>query len=172
MATEARVMREGTLRWTQAGSGTGGTVAAGWVTASGAQTGLIGYVQAGQNFDRAFTVQTISDRGLPKHHKIVATQPIELDFTVLFGVTGDWPGMTPFLTASGFSTPQWHFEWKQHDVEAAGKDVPFTGTGIYYQFTNATILSTRPSEAVDGNTNAFKFRALAVAGPTASGYLS
>jgi hypothetical protein len=172
MAVEARTLLEGTLRWTQAGSGTGGTVSTGWVTASAAQTGLIGYVQAGQNYDRAFNVQTIMDRGIPKHHKIVQQNPIELDFTVLYAVTGDWPAMNPFVTASGFSVPMWHFEWKQHDTEVAGKAVPFTGTGIYTQFHNATLLSFRPSEADNGNTIAMKFRAIAVVGPTGSGYLS
>lgn len=172
MAVEARVMREGTLRWTQAGSGTGGAVSTGWVTASGAQTGLIGYVQAGFNFERARTMQTIMDRGLPKHHKLVAQQPVEMDIQVLLAVTGDWPALNPFATASGFTVPLWHIEFKMHDVEAAGKDVPFTGTGIYYQLTNATFLSDRVTEQTDGNTVAFKFRALAVNGPTGSGYLS
>lgn len=166
---EVRTMAEGTLRWVQAGSGTGGAVSNGWVTASGNSTGLIGYVQAGLGFDEAFNVQTVMDRGTAVHHKTVAKNPIEVEFTVLLGVTADWP---PFVTASGFSNPQVHLEWKMHQPEVAGKAAPFTGTGLYYQFRNATLMSKRPTEAENGNTLAFRFRAIDVNGPTASGYLS
>ena len=166
---EARVMAEGTLRWVQAGSGTGGAVTTGWVTASGNATGVLGYVQAGLNFDKGFNVQTISDRGIVSHHKNLGNNPIEVEFTVLYGQTADYP---PSVTASGFSLPQLHLEWKAHLTEVAGKGVPFTGTGMYYQFHNAARLSERTTEAEAGDTMAFRFRAIAVVGPTASGYLS
>lgn len=169
MAREARVMAEGTLRWTQAGSGTGGAVTTGWVTASAATTGVLGYVQAGLNFDQGFNIQTVTDRGTPSHHKALGFNPIEVEFTVLFGITADYP---PYISASGFSQPQVHLEWKMHDTEVAGKAAPFTGTGLYYQFHNAALLSRRPTEAEAGNTIAFRYRAMAVNGPTGSGYLS
>lgn len=166
---EIRTMGEGTLRWVQAGSGTGGAVGNGWVTASGNSTGLIGYVQAGLGFDQAFNVQTVMDRGTAMHNKVVAVNPIEVEFTVLFGVTADYP---PFVTASGFSNAEVHLEWKMHIPEVAGKAAPFTGTGLYYQFTNASLMSKRPTEAENGNTVAFRYRAVGMTGPTGSGYLS
>lgn len=166
---EVRTMAEGTLRWVQAGSGTGGAVGNGWITASGAATGVIGYVQAGLGFEQAFQAFTVMDRGTAQHHKVTQINPIEVDFTVLLGVTADYP---PFATASGFTTPQVHLEWKLHMPEVAGKAMPFTGTGIYYQFPNAVLLSRRPGEAENGDTVAFKYRALTVTGPTGSGYLS
>ena len=169
---ETKTLREGTLRWVAAGSGTGGAVTTGWITASGAPNNLVGYVRAGMNFERGWNYVAVYDRGVPAHQKMTQRNVVEVDFTVLFATTADWVGQNPFVTASGFSVPMGHWEFKQHNPELAGVDVPFTGTGTYYQFHNAVVLSNRFTEAEDGNTLAWKIRAIAVNGPTASGYLS
>jgi len=60
---EIRNITEGALRWVEA-SGSGST----WATASGANTGLMGYVTNFQ-LTSARDIQQISDRGELKHHK-------------------------------------------------------------------------------------------------------
>lgn len=172
MPQEVRVLREGELRWVQAGSGTGGLVGTGWITAATPASGLIGFVQAGFDANKQWTLQTIYDRGFPKHNKITQYQAIPFNFTVLYAVTADWPPMQPQVTASGFSLPMYHLEWRQMKPEVAGKDVPFGSTADYMQLHNCTLLSLHPNEAENGNTIAFNGMALAMVFPTGSGFLA
>jgi hypothetical protein len=163
MALETRVMREGVLRWVQA-SGT-----AGWATASAPASGTFGYVQAGFTFSTEYDYETIMDRGVPKHHKLKSYKPPEIDIKVLYGITADYPAM---ITASGVSTPQIHLEFKAHDTESAGKDVPFVGTGLYFQLMNCVALTRgKFAEAENGDALDFKYRGLTASTWTGSGYL-
>ena len=168
---EIRVLAEGTWRWVQAGSGTGGNVNTGWVTAASPVSGLAGYVQAGLSFDRNSTYQTVMNRGLPAHHKRTMQNPVEVTLTVLYGITADYPPRQPYVTASGFSVPMWHGELKMQTPEI-GAAYASAGSGIYYQFHNMVELQDQFTEDDNGNKVQFKYRALAVIGPTASGYLS
>jgi hypothetical protein len=154
---EVRTQFEGELRWVQA-SGTGT-----WSTASAAATGLIGYVQAGMSFTKANNFVTISDRGIPKHHKNQGYPPTEVSFTVLHGMTAQYPMPA---TSSGVSTPQVHMELKQRVEEVA------TASGLFYQFHNGVIPSQAFSEAEAGDTLAFTVRFLNVSGFNSSGYLA
>ena len=165
---EIRVQAEGTLRWVQAGSGTGGVVPTGWITQyATAISGSVGCCE-GFGFDRNATYVTVSNRGIPSHHKRTQNNPVDISFNVTFGVTADYPPRQPYITASGFSVPMWHLEFKEHTPEI-GSGV---ATGIYYQFHNCVELGDPFTEAMDGNRVAFKYRALAMVGPTGSGMLS
>lgn len=154
---EVRTYYEGELRYVQA-SGTGG-----WNTASAAVTGLIGFVRAGLSTTQTWRYVTISDRGIPHHHKFQGREPVEITFDVLHGLTANYPNPA---TSSGVSTPQVHLELKIREEEVA------TASGMYFQWYNAVLLSRRFSEADDGDTVGFTYRALAASGFNASGYLA
>ena len=164
---EIRVQAEGTLRWVQAGSGTGGAVTSGWVTAASPVSGVIGFA-GGFTLDRHSNFVTIWNRGIPHHHKRTMNDVVAVGFNVQYGVTADYPPRQPYITASGFSVPQWHLEFKQHTPEIGSG----LATGIYYQFHNCVEEGDPFTEAVEGNSVSFKYRALAAVGPTSSGYLS
>ena len=153
MPQEVRVFAEGTIRWVQA-SGTGV-----WATASAPASGLMGFVQPGLKFTVGETYATVSDRGVPKHHKLLGTEPIEGNFTVFSQATADWPRPA---TGSGTTTRAVHLEYKQAAPE---------GTPIYGMFINAILLPATLTEAAEGNTYEFPFRAISAIWPTASGYL-
>lgn len=161
MPQEVRVFAEGTLRWVQA-SGSALT----WQTASAPISGLVGFVQAGFSFnDINRDYATIMDRGVPSHHKLVRTNPIEARFTVMAGVTADYPdGIV--ATASGTTTRQYHLEFRQNGPEGGGP------TAIYYQLHHIVTLTREHTEQEEGNQLAFSVRALSAIGPTGSGYLS
>ncbi len=173
MSREARVWREGELRWVEA-SGVlmtwqsasavpTGTGTAAWASRSG----LIGFVRAGLASEEAWNYATIAERGTPHHHKLVATNPVEVRFEVLFGVTADYPSANTAVGPSGrgVSRPQFNLELKMRDEEVA------TATGIYFQWNKAIMLSQGFGEAEEGDTFGFTMRALDLNGPTASGYL-
>ena len=157
MSREARVWREGELRWVQS-SGTGG-----WKTASGAATGLIGFVRAGMAGDKAWSFTTVMERGTPHHHKLTSIPAPEVRFEVLFGSTASYPAPA---TASGVSNPKIHLELKMRDEEVA------TASGIYFQWQNCVLLTQPFAEAEEGDTFGFTYRSLDRVGPTASGYLA
>ena len=162
MSREIRNFAEGNLRWVDA-SGTGG-----WVTAAGAATALVGFVQAGMNFSTAQEVQTILERGSADHHKIASLGPgVDITFTYLQGVTGNSPNPG---TAAGASVPAVHFEIR-HD---RSERVPLTNNprGYFWQFIHCTLLSKGWTEQAEGNQYQETWRALAIDGPSASGYLS
>ena len=158
MPQEVRVLQEGTLRWVQS-SGT----AISWQTASAPQSGLLGFVQAGLTFpDVTREYAQIYDRGAPTMHKLVRTNFVEATFTVLEGITADYP--SPIIaTASGTTVRGLNLEFRQAGPE---------GSAIYYQLIKGVITEQRLTEQDEGNTLAFTVRALTAVGPTASGYLA
>lgn len=161
MPQEVRTMQEGTLRWVQA-SGVGLT----WATGSAPKSGLLGYVQAGFNFGYGNEFLAIYDRGAVKHNKLIRVTNPNGSFTVLEGITGDWPEGLGIATASGASVPMIHLEWRMAYTEL------HPSTGYYYQlmgvpWPGGITLTEQP----EGNTRAYNFHALTATGPTASGYL-
>lgn len=157
MAREVRTFAEGALRWVQA-SGTGG-----WQTASAAQSALMGFVQAGLRINSARNVQTIMERGIPHHHKVIESTPVEVQFTYLQAVTANMANPT---TASGASTPQAHFELRSTDAEALSGP-----SAQWWQFMNGVLVSRGPTEAANGNQIQEIWRFLAMTGPTGSAYM-
>jgi hypothetical protein len=162
MGQEVRTYREGTLRWVQAsGRGTG------WTTASAPQSGLFGFVQEGANYQvGANEFVPIYNRGSLSHNKLVRNLPVEGSFTVLEGITGDWPDMR-IGTASGATVPMIHLEFKYLYTELGA------GSGYYYQVMGVPFPEgVRVTEGAEGNSREYTFRGLTAVGPTASGYLS
>lgn len=150
---EVRTLAEGTLRWILA-SGSGTT----WATASAAASGTFGYVTEFSYTSGQRTVQ-ISDRGVPTHNKVVGKDAIQVQTTFL------WTGHIPSaISGSGASVPMFHIEHVANAPENGN-------TGRYHQFHGAVVGSQQLSEAEEGNTIQLQFMALAMNGPTASGYL-
>ncbi len=156
---EVRVFAEGALRWAQA-SGTGGA----WATASGASTALVGFVQAGFSNTSAQRAVTITDRGIPKHHKVIGREPVTLTLEFLQAVTANDPAIS-VATSLGASTPMLHFELKSDSVELGA------GSATYRQFRYAVLTDNQWTEGEEGNVARQTWVALEMNGPTASGYL-
>lgn len=177
---EIRVWGEGTLRWVEASAATG-VSATGWVTASAVPTGtgtaawaalsgLIGLVQPGQTITKPKEYAVIEDRGIPSMHKLVRHPAVDLTFSVLEGVTGDWPTGNTAIGPSALGLtepPAFNFEWKQ-SVPATESNIG----GIYYQVHQARIVDRQHTENAEGNVLQFTVRGLAQKGPTGAGYLS
>lgn len=153
---EVRVQLEGSMRLVQ-GSGSGAT----WGTATTPVSALIGYVQS-FNFTSAQTVTTITERGIPSHHKITQKAPIQLTVNYLW--TGGFPSA---LTGSGATVPLFHGEFR-----ASAAEIGNGSTGAYYQFMGLALQSVQLTEQPAGDTIAAQYMALAMVGPTGSGYLS
>lgn len=151
---EVRVMSEGTLRLVQ-GSGSGRS----WATATSPVSALLAYVQS-FSFTSGQTITTIKERGIPDHHKVTEKNPIEVTFECLW--TGAFPAA---VTASGVSIPHFHMEHK-----ALAGEIGAT-SGFYHQFYGAALENIQWTEQSEGNRISLTFRALAMNGPTASGYL-
>jgi hypothetical protein len=151
---EVRVMAEGTLRFVQA-SGSGNV----WATASAPVSGLVAYVQSFSHTSAANYVQ-VSDRGVPTHHKFAAANAIDATFNCLW--TGAFTGM---LTASGSTVPMMHLEHRASAAEIG------SNSAFYHQYHGAVLTNINFTEAAEGNTISLTFRALAMNGPTASGYI-
>lgn len=156
---EVRVFAEGALRWVQA-SGTGGA----WATASGAATALVGYVQAGMSQSSANRVITITDRGVPKHHKEIGREPIELTLEFLQAVTANDPALS-VATSEGASTKMMHMELKSDSVELGG------GSATYRQFRYGVLSDNQWTEQEEGNVARQTWIFLEMNGPTGSGYI-
>ena len=152
---EVRVQAEGTVWWVQA-SGSGRT----WATATGPASGLVGFVKS-LSFTSAQTIVTMMERGQPDHHKITQKTPPEITMEFLW--TGSF--LTPTATGSGASLPMFHLEFRASAVERGA------GTGEYFQFHGCALTDNRVTEQEDGNRVSLTFRALAMNGPTASGYI-
>lgn len=154
---EVRTLREGSLWWVQ-GSGSGTT----WATASAPASGLFGYVNS-FNFSSGQTVTTISDRGTPTHHKITERAPISISVEFM------WTGYTPYasgiVSASGSTVNHFHLEHRATDGENGG-------TGRYHQFHGVLPENLDTTEQTEGNTVSMSLMALAMNGPTASGYIT
>ena len=156
---EVRVMAEGSLWWVQA-SGSGRTFA----TASAPVSGLVGFV-TDFSFSSGATITTISERGIPNHHKLTERARIEPSFNFLWTGTNALPSAA---TGTGASLPMFHLEFKS----TRNEDGTGAGSGYYYEFLGCALTSDDFKESKDGNNHGYKFAALAMVGPTASGYLS
>jgi hypothetical protein len=138
-----------------------------WATASAPQSGLFGYVQLGANFNLGNEFVGIEDRGEWKHSKRVRTIQPGGQFSVLEGITGDWPDAGQIATASGATVPMIHLEFKMEYVELGA------GSGYYFQFMGVPWPGgVAITEAENGNTRQYTWQGLSANGPTASGYLS
>lgn len=159
--SEIRTMIEGAFSLVQASaSGGGASGARVWGTGSAPPSALnVAYVTQ-MGFTSARTLNTMSNRGLPTHHKNGGAQPIQVNLTLKW--TGQWTG---FATASGATMPMAHGELKVANAEEGG-------TGRYYQFHGIAIQQEQFTEADDGDTLALSFIALGINGPTGSGYLT
>jgi hypothetical protein len=157
MSNEIRVAAEGSLWWVQA-SGSGRA----WATAATPVSGLMGLV-TDFSFPSGATITTINERGIPNHHKM--TERARIDIAVTFGWTGT-NALPSATTGAGASVPMFHLEFK------AIRPEDFVGSGYYYQFHGAALQSFDFKEAKEGDNQSVKFAALAMTGPTASGYLS
>lgn len=151
---EVRIQAEGSLMWVQA-SGSGRTFA----TATSPQSGVFGFVDS-FTYTTGATIETQSDRGTPDHHKQVSRQPIQIT------VNTRWTGFNPSAASgSGASVPMIHLEYRASAAEAPG-------TGRYVQFHGVPINNIQFTEQANGDTQQYTFVALAMNGPTGSGYLS
>jgi hypothetical protein len=158
MSEEVRNQHEGALRWVQA-SGVG----AAWATASGAASGLLGFVT---NFalTSGRTVQTIYDRGKPNHHKLVSEEAIDVSFDLQYGITAQYPPVN--VTGGGASMPMIHLELRMSAPEQG------SGSAQYIQVYGVALNNQAFAEATNANTLAFKGMGLGMNGPTASGYMA
>ena len=151
---EVRTMREGSVWWVAA-SGTGTS----WATASAPVSGLFGFVQSFSHTSGQ-TITTIKERGTPHHHKVTDVAPIQVTLNFLWTGTNTTPA-----SGSGASVPMHHLEFKAIAPENGN-------TGVYYQFHGAALQDNNFTENAEGNTIDYTFPALAMNGPTGSGYLS
>lgn len=154
--TQVRAKIDGSLRFVQA-SGSGRA----WATAASPISGLMGFIEA-FSFTSGQTITTMMERGVPDHHKVTEKAPIDVTFDFL------WTGsayQSVLATASGASLPLSHFEVRYSALE-------LSTTGFYYQFHGGAIQSIKFNEAKEGNKVSMTVRALAMTGPTGSGYLS
>lgn len=103
------------------------------------------------------------NRGIPTHHKQVSKEAPTLTFDLQFGVTGEYPNWK--TTGSGASVPMVHFELQSKAPEAGA------GAAIYHQFHGVPLNSLDFTEANPANTQTYNLKALAMVGPTGSGYL-
>lgn len=152
---EIRIAAEGTLRFVQA-SGSGQT----WATATSPASGIIGYVRS-FSYDSGQTITTVSDRGIPNHHKVSEKKPITVTFD--FATTGS---ELSYATSNGATVPLVHLELRASAAELGA------ASGFYHQFYGGALQSKKLSEAKEENKISLSFVALAMNGPTASGYLS
>lgn len=156
---EIRNFAEGRLRWVVA-SGNGTT----WVTASAPATGLVGFVQEGQTFQRQRTVTQVMERGYPSHQKNASQAFVPVTFTFKQSVTANYPPTS--TTAGGASLPLVHFELMHNVPELGGP------TAQFHQYISCAFVSDGWTEAEDGNNYQQNWQAAIVLGPTASGYLA
>jgi hypothetical protein len=153
--TETRNLYEGTLRWVQA-SGNGRL----WTTASGAPSGTFGYV-TDFRFASARTLVTVADRGVPGHHKSVGQPGLRVAFDLQWGVTGDYPSLA--ASGGGATVPMVHLELKSTAPEAGG--------ALVFQFHGVAFQGHDFAVGVPADTLHWDGIALAMDGPTPSGYL-
>jgi hypothetical protein len=146
-------MHEGELRFVQA-SGSGRT----WATGTSPVSGIFAYVRS-MSYTSGATINVVNERGIPDHNKLVSRQPIAV--TVNCAWTG---GIPSAASGSGASVPMFHLEYR-----ASAAETPTTGQ--YLQFMGVPLVSTQWTEG-DEDTMAFTFQALAMVGPTGSGFLS
>lgn len=150
---EVRTRREGTFRMVAA-SGSGRT----WATASAPTNHLMGYVRS-FDYTSGANITTIDERGTPDHHKVANLEPITVNLQFL------WTGQMPTgASGSGASVPMFHTEFRAAMPE-------LNNSGAYMQFHGCAIRSIKFSEQPEGDTIDVEMVALAMNGPTGSGYL-
>jgi hypothetical protein len=152
---EPRNRREGALVWLAA-SGSGHV----WATASGASGRLLGYVRD-FNWTSGQTIVPFADRGTPSGWKQVSKEVQSLSFQVAYAITGNWP--TSLASGSGASVAMALLEFRMTAPEAAA--------AIWYQFHGCPIDQLQFAEGDNENTQTVTMRALAMIGPTGSGYI-
>ncbi len=153
---EVRTMSEGELRWVRA-SGVGNV----WATAATPVSGIFAFVRS-FSYTSAQTVTTVNERGRPHHNKITQVAPIDVTMTCAW--TGRFPSA---VSGSGATVPMIHLE---HRASAA--EIGNGTTGDFTQFHGVALASIQFTEGAEENTLNVSFRALAMNGPTGSGYLS
>lgn len=159
---EARIFAEGSCRWAIA-SGTGQA----WQTASGAATGLVGYVSVGASFTQTRNVVGVKERGYPDHLKQAGREFVDYTITYKQAVTANYPPTS--VTAAGASIPLLMMEIK-HNTPELGASIG--STAQYHQLIGGAFKSQGWSEKEDGNEYQQVWTFTNVIGPTASGYLS
>lgn len=153
--SEVRVQAEGVLRFVQA-SGSGRV----WATGATPASGRVGFVRSFQ-FTSAETINTVMERGIPDHHKLTSKQPIEVTFSLAWTGSG-----IPVASGQGASVPMNHYEFM-----ASRPEDGLAPTGFYHQFMGGVITNVQFTEGDEDLIN-LTVRALAMVGPTASGYLT
>lgn len=154
--SEVLVKAEGTFTLVQASA----SANPGWTTGAAAPSGVVGFVNS-FSYTSARNLVTMSDRGVPKHHKNAGANPVDLTVNLYF--TGS--GVNP-LTASGATVPMVHGELKYRQAQFGGN------TAQYMQFYGLALQQVQLTENDDGVMIALTFRGLGMNGPTGSGYLS
>lgn len=107
------------------------------------------------------------DRGAPNHFKLMTVPAVDVSFTVLEGLTAQYPGGANVPTATGLSVTLFHMEYKQ-EVLTVESDT----TGIYTRFIGCVLINSNLTESDEGNQRQFTVRALLASGPSETGYLS
>lgn len=154
--SEVVIHAEGTLRFVQA-SGTGNT----WATASAPVSGTLGFIKA-LSYTSAQTIVTVTERGIPSHHKITERAPIDVTFQFL--ITGRHFSA---LSGSGATVPMFHIE-ARYSAAHIGNGT----TGHYLHLFGVAMESIAFAEAPEGSTIDIKGKALGMGQWTGSGYLS
>lgn len=152
--TETRVMMEGVLS-VVAASGSGST----WATAAGAAGATVAYVRS-FSFTSAADFTTVMDRGVPSHQKLTKRNPIDVNFQV--GWTGSFP---TGASGGGATVPMFHLQYRSNRPEDGAT------SAFYFMFMGVPFLDFAFAEAEEGNTLTIKSKALAMIGPTGSGYI-
>lgn len=138
------------------GNGSGRT----WSTAAGAASTVFAFVQS-MSWSSGRDIATIMDRGVPNHHKEIRRNPIELELEVFW--TGGFPGNP--VTGASASVSHYNVELMAITDNATAR--------TWYQFFGAAPTNTqfRSQDGNDADTFTLTMRALAMNGPTASGYI-
>jgi hypothetical protein len=123
---------------------------------------LLGFVQEGMTFSSGQTLVQVMERGIPDHHKLVSKNAVTVNFTFLWTGSAQMP-----VSGSGATVPMFHLEYRASAAEYAGSP-----SGFFYQFHGVALTQQQFTENGNGNQIAFQGVALAMVGPTASGYLS
>jgi hypothetical protein len=140
-------MREGILSWVSASGNSNA-----WATGASSPSGsAIAFIRD-FTFGSGQTINTVMNRGVPNHHKIVDAQPISVSFT--YGYSG----------LSGVPHYPVHLEFKLRN--------PITDASAYFHFHNSFRTTHDFTENAEENTLADAFVALGMTHATASGYLS
>lgn len=144
MSNEVFNMREGELSWVSASGNSNA-----WATGTTPPSGVAIAFVRDFSWESARTINTVMNRGVPHHHKVVDQQPISL--SVGYGFTG----------AQGIPDYPVHLQFKVSD-----------GTNsAFWMFNHARRSNHAFAEAAEENTLTDTYVALGMIEATASGYL-